>query len=140
MITAIRKRLWNITTAFYPLYLRQLYGMDVARTAVISHKSKLDKSINPKGIHIGEYTWILANAVILSHDHSRNLITDTFVGNHCIIGINSIVLPGIKIGDHSVVGSGSVVTKDVPAHCIVAGNPARIIRKNISVNDRGQII
>lgn len=58
---------------------------------------------------------------------------DTYIGNNVIVGINSIILPGVKIGNHVVVGAGSVVTKDVPDHTIVAGNPARIIREGIRV-------
>ena len=45
------------------------------------------------------------------------------------IGCNSVILRGVTIGTGSVVGAGSVVTKDVPAGVIVAGNPARVIRK-----------
>ena len=45
------------------------------------------------------------------------------------IGINSTILPGLRIGNGAVVGAGSVVTKDVPAMTIVAGNPARIIKR-----------
>ncbi|KAJ5668956.1 Maltose/galactoside acetyltransferase [Penicillium macrosclerotiorum] len=51
------------------------------------------------------------------------------IGEDCWIGGNVIVLPGITIGKGSTVGAGSVVTKDVPAFHVVAGNPARIIRK-----------
>lgn len=50
------------------------------------------------------------------------------VGNDVWIGAGAIILPGVTIGDESVVGAGSVVTKDVPAHTIVAGNPARVIK------------
>ena len=45
------------------------------------------------------------------------------------IGENAIILPGIEIGKNSIIGAGSVVTKNVPENCIVAGNPARIIKK-----------
>lgn len=45
------------------------------------------------------------------------------------IGINSTILPSVRIGYGAIVGAGSVVTKDVPAMIIVAGNPARIIKK-----------
>lgn len=45
------------------------------------------------------------------------------------IGANAVVLPGVSIGSHSVVAAGAVVTKDVPAHSLVAGVPAKIIRK-----------
>lgn len=51
------------------------------------------------------------------------------IGDRCWLGGGVIVLPGITIGDGSVVGAGSVVTRDVPPDCVVAGNPARVIRR-----------
>ena len=45
------------------------------------------------------------------------------------IGENAIILPGIEIGKNSIIGAGSVVTKNVPENCIMAGNPAKIIKK-----------
>lgn len=45
------------------------------------------------------------------------------------IGANAVILPGVRIGTHSVVAAGAVVTKDVPPHSIVAGIPAKIIKK-----------
>ena len=51
------------------------------------------------------------------------------IGNRCWLGGCAIVLPGVNIGDNVTVGAGSVVTKDVPSGVVVAGNPARIIRK-----------
>ena len=45
------------------------------------------------------------------------------------IGENAIILPGVEIGKNSIIGAGSVVTKNVPENCIVAGNPAKIIKK-----------
>jgi len=47
------------------------------------------------------------------------------------IGVNSTILPKVNIGSNSIVGGGAVVTKDVPPNCIVVGNPAKIIKKNI---------
>ncbi len=44
------------------------------------------------------------------------------------IGANATILPGLTIGQHAMVAAGAVVTKDVPAHALVAGNPARILR------------
>ncbi|MDY3536579.1 DapH/DapD/GlmU-related protein [Riemerella anatipestifer] len=114
--------------------------MNIGKNAVISYKAKLDKSINPKGVHVGNNTWILAGATILAHDHCRSLKADTIIGNNCIIGINSIILPGIKVHDHSVVAAGAIVSKDVPSGCVVAGNPAKIIKENIRVTDKGKIL
>lgn len=51
------------------------------------------------------------------------------IGEDCWICGNVIVLAGVTIGNGSVVGAGSVVTKDVPPNCVVAGSPARIIKR-----------
>lgn len=60
-------------------------------------------------------------------NNKYELMDEIVVFDNCMIGVNSIILPGIKIGPNSIVGAGSVVTKDVPEGKIVGGNPARII-------------
>ena len=50
------------------------------------------------------------------------------IGNNVWMGAGVIVCPGVRIGDNSVIGAGSVVTKDVSAHVLAAGNPCRVIR------------
>lgn len=50
------------------------------------------------------------------------------IGNNVWLGSGATILPGITIGDNAIVGAGSVVTKDVAANSIVAGNPAKLIR------------
>jgi acetyltransferase-like isoleucine patch superfamily enzyme len=52
----------------------------------------------------------------------------TLVKHGASIGSSSTLLCGVTVGEHSIIGAGSVVTKDVPAYCIVAGNPARVLR------------
>ncbi|WP_041611335.1 CatB-related O-acetyltransferase [Treponema primitia] len=54
---------------------------------------------------------------------------DTIIGNDVWIGQNSTILPGIKIGDGAIIGTRSVVGRDVEPYTIMAGNPAKIIRK-----------
>ncbi len=51
------------------------------------------------------------------------------IGNNVWVGDSALVCKGVSIGDNSVVGAWSVVTKDVPANAVVAGNPARVIRQ-----------
>ncbi|WP_279324114.1 DapH/DapD/GlmU-related protein [Christiangramia portivictoriae] len=51
------------------------------------------------------------------------------IGNNVWIGGNSVINPGVKIGDNTVVGSGSVVTRDIPSNVIAAGNPCKVIRQ-----------
>jgi acetyltransferase-like isoleucine patch superfamily enzyme len=51
------------------------------------------------------------------------------IGNRAWIGFNAIVLKGVTIGEGAIIGAGSVVTRDVPAFSIAAGNPARVIRE-----------
>lgn len=132
---SVRSKLWKILTNTYPLYLRKIYGMNIGEDCVISWKAHLDKSINPRGIIIGDRTWILNGSMIISHDYSRNLVTNTIIGHDCIIGIRAIILPGVKLGDEVVVGAGAIVTKDVPSNCIVAGNPAKVIKNGIKVSN-----
>lgn len=137
----MRKLIYNILTQLYAKYLQVIFKMDIGQNTIVHHTARVDKSINPKGIHIGENCRILRDSVILAHDHCRNLITDTSIGNNCIIGIRAIILPGIKIGNHVLVGAGSVVTKDIPDHCIVVGNPARVVKHGeVKIDNKGRLI
>ncbi|WP_415336224.1 sugar O-acetyltransferase [Clostridium perfringens] len=56
------------------------------------------------------------------------------IGNNVWIGANSVILPGINIGDNSVIGAGSIVTKDIPSNVVAVGNPCRVLRE-INEND-----
>lgn len=120
-------------------YYNSVLGMRISKTARFSLKANFDKT-NPKGVIIGDFTYVAFGAVIFTHDMTRSFHADTTIGTHCFIGANSIIMPGIVIGDHCVIGAGSVVTKDIPSHSIAAGNPAKIIKQNINTNQYGKII
>lgn len=51
------------------------------------------------------------------------------IGNNVWIGANSVILPGVNIGDNSVIGAGSIVTKDIPSNVVAVGNPCRVLRE-----------
>ena len=90
-------------------------------------------------ITIGDYCAISDNVQILDSDYhpiTYNGKTSTMskpvhIGSHVWIGRSAIILKGVTIGDGAIVGAGSVVTRDVPARCLVAGNPARVIKENV---------
>lgn len=118
------------------IYYRRLLGMSVHESALISLKAKLDKT-NPRGIHIGEFSHVAFGATILTHDMVRRLHANTYVGRCCFIGANSIILPGVSVGNNVIVAAGAVVTKDVPDNCIVGGNPAKVIKSEIKTGHYG---
>lgn len=118
-------------------YLRRVWGMDIHPSCQISLSAKLDFTY-PAGVHVGEDTYLAFESRILCHDRTRGLYLHTRIGKYCFIGGRSLILPGVEIGDGCVVGAGSVVTKSVPAGCVVAGNPAQILRQNIDVGPFGR--
>ena len=92
--------------------------------------------IQAKGkIYIGDYTQIAPNVGIISanhdlHDNRKHVASEVHIGAYGWIGMNAMILPGVTLGDFTVVGAGAVVTKSFPeGYCVLAGNPARIIRK-----------
>lgn len=137
-LATLRTRLRNVVLHTRNIYLTKFWGMDIHPYTLISLKANLDRTY-PRGIHIGEGTAISFDAVVLTHDHIRGMHTDTYIGKYCQIGARSMIMPGIRIGDHSVIGAGSIVTKDVPAQSIVVGNPAKVIRTNIMTTSWGKI-
>ena len=93
----------------------------------------------PYLISIGRHVRITSRVTFITHDGG------TFCFNHqpeyrdvirygritiydnCVIGYGTTILPGVSIGPNSIVGAGSVVTRDVPANSIAAGNPAKVL-------------
>ena len=119
----------------------------------IGHTTKL---LCVNRIEIGAYTAIADNTTIC--DNNNHPISPSFrkqmrltpagddmrmwkhsanapiiIGENCWIGANVRICKGVKIGDNSIVAACSVVTKDVPANCIVAGNPAKIVKTEIDL-------
>jgi acetyltransferase-like isoleucine patch superfamily enzyme len=131
----IRNRLVDIKRFLYT----RVWGMDLHPTCSFSMSTRFDKTY-PRGIHVGEESYVAFDAAILSHDMTRGLYLHTRIGRHCFIGSRSVILPGITIGDGSIVASGAIVTKDVPPRSIVAGNPATIIRSDIEVGPFGRFL
>lgn len=62
------------------------------------------------------------------YDRRKIIAKPIKIGKNVWITTNCIILPGVKIGDNSVIGAGSVVSRDIPANCVAAGNPCKVIR------------
>lgn len=135
----LRNSLRLVVIRFRYIVLTKLYRMDIPTNARISVGAKLDKTY-PKGIHVGEESYIASGAIVFSHDYTRDLHEDTYIGRRCFIGANAIIMCGVRIGNEVIVGAGAVVTKDVPSNTIVAGNPARIIKQGIKTQKYGQLV
>jgi acetyltransferase-like isoleucine patch superfamily enzyme len=98
----------------------------------------------PQGVHIDENCLIASGVTILSHDHCKRVdnqpfLADVYIGKNCFIAVGAVIMPGVKIGNEVIVGAAAVVTKNVPSNVIVAGNPARIIRENIKMNEKAEL-
>lgn len=122
----------------------RMKGYDIHRSVILERKIHLDR-LYRGGIHIGEHSLIASGVTILSHDHCKRvdgqpLLSDTYIGKRCFIAVNATILPGVQIGDEVIVGAGSVVSRNVPSNVIVAGNPARIIRENIRMNESAELV
>lgn len=90
-----------------------------------------------KSVKIGNGVNIAWDCNILDRDYhafesENEVVKSVVIEDHVWIGVRSVILKGVTIGEGAVVAAGSVVTRDVPPGCLVAGNPAKVIRENVS--------
>lgn len=76
---------------------------------------------------IGDNCTILP-MVLIGKKTPESDVSEATIGNNCYIGVGTTIMNPVKIGNNVTIGAGSVVTKYIPDNCIVAGNPAKIIR------------
>ncbi len=87
------------------------------------------------GIEIGDNVIIASHTVITSQTHDKDseifrassIMKPIKIGNNCWIGAGAIIFPGIEIGEGSIIAAQAVVTKNVPAHSVIAGVPGQIV-------------
>lgn len=88
-------------------------------------------------VHVGDWCKVGPRVIIMdsdAHELSKGhappgKTARVILEQDVLVGAGSTILKGVRIGKHSVVGAGSVVTRDVPASVLVAGNPARLVRE-----------
>ena len=95
-----------------------------------------------EGVHIGDGVFVGHNVTFINDKYPRSVnpdgsmqteedweLVETFVKKGASIGSSSTIMCGITIGENAIVGAGAVVTKDVPDNTVVAGVPAKVIKK-----------
>jgi acetyltransferase-like isoleucine patch superfamily enzyme len=86
-------------------------------------------------IYIGDYTQIAPNVGIITgnhdlYDNSKHIIKDVEIGKYCWLGMGSLIMPGVVLGDYTIVAAGSVVTKSFKnGYCVIGGNTAVELKK-----------
>ncbi|WP_179394567.1 sugar O-acetyltransferase [Lacticaseibacillus absianus] len=118
-----------------PLFCTYGYNVTVGDNFYMNINGKLMDSAK---ITIGNNVFIAPNVALITETHPQNAAERNAnleyahpitIGNNVWICTNALILPGVTIGDNAIIGAGSVVTHDVPANTLVAGNPAKVLRQ-----------
>ena len=156
----IRRYLWHILGFTYPhvqrindhVFLKEDRYTSVGEGTYDNHAIVYRWS--DAKLIIGKYCSISYGVKFIMDDggHKTNRVTSypfkgnpigakrgIIIGNDVWIGMDSIILYGVKVGNGVTIAAGSVVTKDVPDYCVVAGVPARVIRRKCSQEDANRM-
>jgi acetyltransferase-like isoleucine patch superfamily enzyme len=122
---------------FFNLYRRGFAGWSVGHECFIGDECLFDlaESIEMQDqVTLAERVLILTHTNVGYHDHPLQKDFPASVGpvvleTGCFVGVQCVILPGVRIGRGSFVAAGAVVTEDVAPRTVVAGVPARVIRK-----------
>lgn len=136
LLTKFRSIIWKILGIPYPPFI--VYRCDfpdgklVGKPAQIGRFSIIDYGGNVKigkNVKIGYGVFILSVSTITGSKKTRILRAAILIGDDVEIGSNSVILPGVRIGNNSTIGAGAVVTRNIPENSIAVGVPAGVIKK-----------
>ena len=130
------RKLKDVLTFFHKGWLSLARGIVIPKSVKLSLSSRLIAS--KRGyISIGEETLIAFNTLVYTYDPMRGEHRPVSIGGKCFIGGGSVIAPGVNVGNMCIIGAGSIVIEDVPDRCIVGGNPARILRRDVGLGNYG---
>ena len=126
LLRKVRSCLVEIVSWIKIWYLR-LMGITIGKNCFIAFGAHID--VARGRITLGDNVDVASGSYILSHTGYQRLKEgqETKLEDGVRIFVNSIVLPGVKVGRNSWVGAGSVITKDVPPNTVMMGNPAKVV-------------
>ena len=123
-----------------PILIRKM-GCHVGKNTFFGDYVRMDTSYADM-IYIGDYTHITSGCRLLCHqrdltgycvgDNAAYLGYKTgeiHIGKGVMVGMETIIMPGVTIGDGAIIGAGSIVTRDIPAWTIATGRPARVVKQ-----------
>lgn len=117
--------------------------VEIQKNAFIGKNCKISShTFICEGVHIEDNVFVGHNVTFINDKHPRATnedgsmqtdadwgVVETFIRKGASIGSSSTIMCGVTVGENSIVGAGAVVTKDVPPNTIVAGVPAKVIKK-----------
>lgn len=118
-----------------PFWADYGYNIEIGENFFANHNCVI---LDAAKVTFGDYVFIAPNCGFYTAGHpldaeQRNegleYAKPIVIGNNVWIGGNTVILPGVTIGDNCVIGAGSVVNKDIPSHMLAVGNPCRVVRE-----------
>lgn len=126
--------------SFVRVFFHRLRGAKIGKNVLIGLDVHIDDD-HPSKVIIGNNVFVTSEVMFLTHKrdvskyHEGQWIGDCpminsniIIENGVHIGVRSLIMPGVKIGEGAIIGSGALVTKDIPAYSLAVGIPAKVIK------------
>ncbi len=128
---------WFAPHKLLRVFFHRLRGVDVGRNVEIGYFCVLG-NVHPHMVHLDDGAVVAAKVTILEHDNSyyysrggEVLFGDVYIGKRAFVGIGTLIMPGVSIGDGAIVGAMSLVKEDVAPGAVAVGVPARMVRSRL---------
>lgn len=138
-------RFWSVIApitfpAQVTTFIHRLRGVHIGKGSKIARSVLIDDS-RPDLVTIGRNVWVTAGCQLLCHQRDLSYYergkpvmdcplkyAPIVIKDGAHIGIGSIIMPGVTVGEGAVIGAGAVVTKDIPDYCLAVGVPAKVVK------------